>query len=366
MSRATTFFLILISFFSMKCASQEDSSPNFIDLSNDSSTVSIPYYSGMNGYYSFRIPTLINTRNALIAFAEGRKNSTSDFGDIDIVYRRSTDRGKTWEPMQVLYDLDTMAVQNPVPIYMSAENKVVLLFNTTSMSEHDVLNKDYDLKDERKAFMTSSTGNGKTWETPREITRQVKLKHWRWHALGPVHGIELKTGKNKGRLVAPVAISIEKGNKAYCMALIYSDDSGNNWKIGAVDENLTDAVQANETTLVRIEQWSEFMSIHPRPKWRIFRREIEGKHLVGMVDSPFKSLSLNQIEFPSPIVAIITFRLEGQKKSNCFFRPLQPPISAKIWSSCPAKTVRKPGKLFLRCMTDFRPIPIWCKWIERH
>ena len=176
----------------------------FKDLSLDSTNTSIPYYAGLQEYYSFRIPSLIKSNNALIAFAEGRKNSTSDFGDIDLVYRRSLDEGKNWEPLQLLYDQDTLAVQNPVPIFVANDNKIVLLFNTTSLSEHDVLNKDYELKEERKALVTSSTDDGETWETPKEITRQVKKKHWRWHALGPVHGIELKHGDHKGRLVAPV------------------------------------------------------------------------------------------------------------------------------------------------------------------
>ncbi|WP_273568919.1 sialidase family protein [Maribacter halichondriae] len=272
----------------------------FIDLSNDSSSVSIPFYGGLNGYYAYRIPTIIKTKTTLVVFAEGRKNSTSDFGDIDLVYRRSLDKGRTWEPLQVLHDLDTLAVQNPVPIYVAKENKIVLLFNTTSLSEHDILNKEYGLKNERKAFLTSSSDDGKTWDIPKDITRQVKRKTWRWHALGPVHGIQLQYGRFAGRLVAPVAISIEKGNTAYCMALVYSDDQGTNWKIGAVDENISDAVRANETTISELNDGRIYVNTRDHKGGSAEKNRGETLSIDGGLT--FEKPIVESDKFPSPIV----------------------------------------------------------------
>lgn len=285
-----------------------------MDPSKDPSTVSTPFYSGLNGYYSYRIPTIIQSKKALIAFAEGRKNSTSDFGNIDLVYRRSTDQGKSWEPIQILVDKDTIAVQNPVPIYIENNNKIVLLFNITPQSEHDILNKDYGPKDERKAFVTFSYDDGRSWSLPKDITEQVKRPHWRWHALGPVHGIELQFGAHKGRLVAPVAISVEKGQKAYGMALIYSDDLGNNWKIGAVDNNLTDAVQCNETTVVELTNGDIYVNT---------RDHLGGSHQKnrGETYSEDSGLTFTQpiIEsdkFPSPIVQSSLLRWDTKTKGE--------------------------------------------------
>ncbi|MGI9550812.1 MAG: sialidase family protein [Aurantibacter sp.] len=319
MSRATAFLIPLIFLFCSKGVSQKNDPSPYKDLSKDSSTVSIPYYSGMNGYHAFRIPTLIKAQNTLIAFAEGRKNSTSDFGDIDLVYRRSQDDGKTWEPMQILHDLDTMAVQNPVPIYIKKENKVVLLFNTTSMSEHDVLNKDYELKDERKAYTTLSTDEGQTWATAKNITRDVKKEHWRWHALGPVHGIELQHGKHKGRLVAPVAISIEKGNTAYCMALIYSDDAGANWQIGAVDENLTDAVRGNETTIAQLSDGRIYVNTRDHTGGSPKKNRGETFSLDG--GQTFEEPIIESNKFPSPIVQSALLSWNGKKEQLLFSTP---------------------------------------------
>ncbi len=284
---------------------------SFKDLSQDSTNTSIPYYAGLQEYFSFRIPSLVQSNNALIAFAEGRKNSTSDFGDIDLVYRRSFDEGQSWEPLKVLYDQDTLAVQNPVPIFVSEENKIVLLFNTTSLSEHDVLNKDYGLEEERKAFVTFSTDDGETWETPKEITRQVKRKHWRWHALGPVHGIELKYGTHKGRLIAPVAISIGKGNKVYTMALVYSDDKGESWNIGAVDDNLEDEVLANETTIVELTDGRIYVNTRDQNGGSLEKNRGETYSSDGGLS--FLGAVVESDRFPSPVVQSALLRWSSEK-----------------------------------------------------
>ena len=294
-----------------------------IDLSKDTSTVSIPFYSGLKGYYSYRIPTIIQSKNALIAFAEGRKNSTSDFGNIDLVYRRSTDQGKSWEPLQILIDRDTLAVQNPVPIYVKDSNKIVLLFNITPQSEHDILNKDYGPKDERKAYVTYSYDDGLSWSLPKDITPQVKLPHWRWHAIGPVHGIELNFGANKGRLIAPVAISIEKGQKAYTMALIYSDDQGDSWNIGAVDNDLSDVVQCNETTVVELTNGTIYVNT---------RDHLGGSHQKNRGETystdgglTFAQPIIESDKFPSPIVQSSLLRwdsaIKGKKDMILFSTP---------------------------------------------
>ncbi len=293
----------------ISCISQKS-----VDISQDSSHVSTPFYSGLNGYYSYRIPTLIKSKRTVIAFAEGRKNSTSDFGDIDLVYRRSTNNGKTWEPIQILYDRDTLAVQNPVPIYVKSENKIVLLFNITSQSEHDILNKDYNPDEQRKAFVAHSLDDGLTWSAPKEITADVKLPNWRWHAMGPVHGITLKQEPFKGRLLAPVAISLEKGNKAYCMALIYSNDKGENWHIGAVDADLSDAVQCNETTIVELTNGHIYVNTRDHLGGSLEKNRGETYSADGGLT--FIEPIVESHKFPSPIVQSSLLRWDTKKEGK--------------------------------------------------
>lgn len=53
------------------------------------------FQAGTYGYYTYRIPAIICTvKGTLLAFAERRKNSSSDTGDIDLVMKRSEDNGK--------------------------------------------------------------------------------------------------------------------------------------------------------------------------------------------------------------------------------------------------------------------------------
>lgn len=73
-----TFIVILISFVLYA----QDNVPVFI--------------SGQDGFKSFRIPAIITMPDGkLLAFAEGRVHHSGDFGDVDIVMKTSSDKGKT-------------------------------------------------------------------------------------------------------------------------------------------------------------------------------------------------------------------------------------------------------------------------------
>src|SRR5690606_29074006 len=74
------------------------------------------FVAGEDGYESYRIPAIINAPNGdLLAFCEGRVHHAGDFGDIDIVLKRSTDQGKTWGSLQKVVDHDTLQAGNPAP-----------------------------------------------------------------------------------------------------------------------------------------------------------------------------------------------------------------------------------------------------------
>lgn len=75
------------------------------------------FISGTEGYKIFRIPAIITRPDGvLLAFAEGRVQGGADFGDIDIVLKKSMDKGKTCLPLQKVTDNDTLQSGNPVPV----------------------------------------------------------------------------------------------------------------------------------------------------------------------------------------------------------------------------------------------------------
>ena len=63
------------------------------------------YVSGVGGYHTYRIPSLLTTnKGTVLAFTEGRKTSRADLGDNDMLLRRSRDNGQSWLKTQLVYE----------------------------------------------------------------------------------------------------------------------------------------------------------------------------------------------------------------------------------------------------------------------
>ena len=192
----------------------------------------IVYTSGRNGYHTFRIPSVIVTsQGTLLAFAEGRQRSQSDSGDIDLVLRRSTDQGRTWGPMQIVWDDHGNTCGNPCAVLDRTTGRVWLLmtWNVGQDREPQVIAQ--TSQDTRRVFVTYSSDDGRTWAKPREITASVKSQNWTWYATGPGAGIQMEHGPHAGRLVIPCD-HIEAGTRRYYSHIIYSDDHGRTWRLG--------------------------------------------------------------------------------------------------------------------------------------
>ena len=93
------------------------------------------FVSGTEGHKSYRIPAIINLPNGdLLAFCEGRVNGAGDFGDINIVMKRSSDDGKTWGALQTIADNDKLQAGNPAPVVdvndpVYPQGKIYLFYN---------------------------------------------------------------------------------------------------------------------------------------------------------------------------------------------------------------------------------------------
>jgi sialidase-1 len=186
------------------------------------------FVSGADGYHTFRIPSVVVTpKGTLLAFCEGRKNSRSDTGDIDLVLRRSTDGGATWGPLQVVWDDGPNTVGNPCPVVerKSGAIRLPLTRNLGVDKQSEIVAG--TSKGTREVWITSSTDDGATWSRAVEITAQVKPPNWTWYATGPGVGIQLAGG----RLVIPCDHS-PAGKRVEHSHAIVSDDGGNTWKLG--------------------------------------------------------------------------------------------------------------------------------------
>lgn len=204
-------------------------------------------YTSGEGYHTYRIPALLTSaKGTLMAFAEGRE-SQGDSGNIDIVLRRSEDGGKSWKPMQVIMDDGSHLMGNPSALVDQDTSRIYLMFCGSHHSEGQVM----AAKGTREVLLSYSDDDGLTWSPRRNISAMAKKPDWRWYAIGPCTGIQIQTGRYKGRLVFPVNHSVhytDGRKKEYRCHSLYSDDHGETWKIGT-----SSAVGGSETQIAEVQ-----------------------------------------------------------------------------------------------------------------
>lgn len=209
----------------------------------DNLTQTVVFRSGEEGYHTYRIPALILTKKGtLLAFCEGRKNSARDTGDIDLLVKRSTDRGRTWSRAQVIADFGENTIGNPTPVVELRSGAILLLLTSNLGRDTEKQIVEGTSTGTRTVWMTRSMDDGLTWAPPEDITASVKREDWTWYATGPGNGIQTASG----RLVIPCD-HIRRGAKTMHSHVIYSDDRGRTWKIGGVAGEKT-----NESAVVEL------------------------------------------------------------------------------------------------------------------
>jgi sialidase-1 len=210
---------------------------------------------GMNGIARYRIPGMVVTKQGtVLAYCEARKNDSSDWGEIEIHLRRSTDGGKSWLPAQhIAHHAERMegnprkpkggeheqTVNNPVAIVNQESGAIEFLYCVNYAS----------------CFSMRSTDDGLTWSKPSEITAAFepfrKKYDWKVIATGPGHGLQIKSG----RMVVPIwlAYGAVGDHKPSASGTIYSDDQGQSWQAGDIAfPNEGDLGNPNETMIAEL------------------------------------------------------------------------------------------------------------------
>ncbi|MEQ9459975.1 MAG: sialidase family protein [Phycisphaeraceae bacterium] len=196
----------------------------------------VVWESETDGYHTYRIPSVIKTpAGTLLAFAEGRKNTRSDTGDIDMLVKRSEDGGRTWSDHQVIWDDGDNVCGNPCPVIDQKTGDIVLLMTHNPGDEHEKDISEGRAERGRTPWIMRSTDDGRTWSEPREITDQAKRPGWRWYATGPGVSIQIRQGPHAGRLIVPANHTepTTPGGETYLhyAHVLYSDDGGMSWRI---------------------------------------------------------------------------------------------------------------------------------------
>ena len=210
---------------------------------------------GLNGIARYRIPGIVVTqKGTVIAYAEARKNSSSDWGEIEIHMRRSTDGGKTWEAGKHIAHLGTRLEGNPHK--KEGGEKEQTVNNPVAIVDRDTgaIEFLYCINYAR-CYAMRSTDDGLTWSSPVDITSTFEpfRKHYDWKviATGPGHGIQIKSG----RLVVPIwlAYGKEGDHGPSAAATIFSDDHGKTWQAGDLClPNEGDFANPNETMITEL------------------------------------------------------------------------------------------------------------------
>ncbi|XP_032848525.2 sialidase-4 [Tyto alba] len=210
---------------------------------------------------TYRVPALLYLPRAakLLAFAEERL-STADAHANLLALRRGTVYGSyvEWEDMRVL---ETATLQhhrsmNPCPLYDEFTGTLFLFFITVPGRTPEA----YQLvtgQNVTRLCCVTSDDQGLSWSTATDLTQQViggAIKDWATFALGPGHGIQLRSG----RLLVP-AYSYHIDRKE-CFGQLckttphsfafYSDDHGRGWRFGEFIPNL----QTGECQLVSVDE----------------------------------------------------------------------------------------------------------------
>ena len=210
---------------------QESDVPHKVDV----------FPAGMNDVALYRIPGIVvTTKGTVLAYCEARRNSSSDWGEIEVHLRRSSDGGKTWSkankiahdggriegnPRKKSGGEHEQTVNNPVAIVDQQTGHIVFLYCINYA----------------QCFSMKSTDDGQTWSEPVEITSTFEPFRssypWKVIATGPGHGIQLHcNSSHNGRLVVPIWLAYgNTGDHApSASGTIYSDDHGETWHAGDI------------------------------------------------------------------------------------------------------------------------------------
>lgn len=193
------------------------------------------FVAGKDGVHTYRIPTLLVAGDgSLLVFCEARKEGIADASPTDLVMRRSTDGGRTWQPTQVIvHGVKDEAIMNPCPVLDRTTNTIVLLcISANKYGEYH-----------NQPLLVTSSDHGHTWSKPIDIAARIQGADDTF-VPGPGVGIQMRSG----RLVIPGYAGVFSDVTKHGMfsRAMVSDDHGRTWTLGRPVAQCSDESQVVE------------------------------------------------------------------------------------------------------------------------
>jgi len=214
------------------------------------------FVSGTQNTHTFRIPAIATATNGhLIAACDARRTGSGDLipqRTIDIVFRRSTDNGKTWTPMQVLDQSDDGGCSDPSLLVDEITGDVFCFYN---FMVNDKSSKEF------RFYVQKSSDHGKTWGAPKDFTSQVagpELKD-AFKFITSGRGIQTRDGT-----LIHNYVRVGKG-----ITLFASDDHGETWR------TISDVTPGDESKVVQLSDGDLMVNSRISPGKRFVHRSVD-------------------------------------------------------------------------------------------
>jgi hypothetical protein len=285
---------------------------------------------GPQGTSNYRIPGMVVAHDgSILAFAEGRRSGT-DPGQagfpIDLVMKRSTNGGQTWNPLVVLEADAAFDYDDPTPVVDETTGDVHLIYGRVPDDCGLFCVPAGTGSDSMNVWQMTSSDNGQNWSAPVNLTSQVKDPSWKGIVPGPGSGIQLRWQDSalsrNGRLVVPGSINANRN------LIFYSDDNGANWQHGNLaqdDLGLGGSFNGNENEVVELTDGDLLMNSRPSGgnSRRMFRSSDGGATWIESYNgpSPITTVDASMIRYSA-------VRDGDQRDRILFSGPLGDPVGS--------------------------------------
>lgn len=219
---------------------------------------------GQDGVHTSRIPVLAATpKGTLLAAYDLRHRGTKDLQeDIDVGLSRSTDGGRTWEPVRTIMDMgeaeglpqEQNGCGDPGILVDDVTGRIYCfaLWVHGKPGKHqwhdDGSEPGFEIGRTAQFMVVHSDDDGVTWSEPENLTRSLKEESWWLLAPAPQAGFT----RADGTLVMPVQGRFGNGPLDSFATIMTSVDRGATWSLGSFGYRGGNECQAAELADGRI------------------------------------------------------------------------------------------------------------------